>query len=363
MPQEQHERMPYDEARTLRRGDLLVTTTVTSGCDSEDEERSYPAGTPAKVLSTRIINGHQGFGVTVAVGPDEDTAIIAVYDQADDDGYAFVRDPSIAAERQAFPFTATPNMGSAGAELMALSFRLQKDPAHADQAKRVQEIGAWTSMRSPSDLERGAVAVMGSMMAAMRRRGFAFSDDLPVSEQFAQWLDAIPDPLPGQPGHVEQRTLNPLERRDVFEAQVDVGEVRHWAAVDTDHAYAHDAAVRPDGVAGRALVHAVGDAVKLLVQGTTVVLRLRSSGGALEVVGPGIASLDKATNAPRRPSIEAYRNAAILLGRLADDQEAAAFVAKGIDMALEDGKVAMRYATTAVDAASSIRDALNEVAR
>jgi hypothetical protein len=177
-----------------------------------------------------------------------------------------------------------PVMESAGAELMALSFRLEKSPEFAADAARVREIGAWASFARQSDMEKAMLQILGSMMDAMRRRNFAFSEELPIGAQFRTFLDGIPDPLPGEIGHVDQATLPPSERRDVFEARIESADVRRWTGGDgVERSIAVDATVTPEGVTGVCSVYAEGDATPLLVDGA--VLKLRSAGGALKVVG------------------------------------------------------------------------------
>lgn len=88
-------------------------------------------------------------------------------------------------------FSAEKRMGSAGAELMALSHRLATQTEFAKEADRIREIGAWVSLGRTSDLETASLKVMGSMIRAMRRRNFAFSDDRPISTQFEEFLDGV----------------------------------------------------------------------------------------------------------------------------------------------------------------------------
>lgn len=181
-----------------------------------------------------------------------------------------------------------PAMESAGAELMALSFRLEKSPEFAPDAARLREIGAWASFARQSDMEKAMLQILGSMLDAMRRRNFAFSEELPIGAQFRTFLDGIPDPLPGEVGYIDQATLAPSDRRDVFDAKVESADFRRWTGGDgVERAIAIDATVTPKGVAGVCSVYAEGDTTPLLVNGA--VLKLRSAGGALKVVGPADA--------------------------------------------------------------------------
>ena len=180
---------------------------------------------------------------------------------------------------------ADPSMDSAGAELMALAFRLEEHPEFAADAARVREIGAWASTGRMSDMEKSLIAVVGSMVRAIRDRNLVFHDDLPMKDQFISFLENLPDPLPGQPGYVDQNTLPPLERRDTFEAEVDIGEVRQWTAADNiERAIAPNCNVRPlGGQPGEAMIYAEGDQVSIFAANTTCTLKLRCYGGALRV--------------------------------------------------------------------------------
>lgn len=178
-----------------------------------------------------------------------------------------------------------PNMESAGAELMGLAHDMEGIPDLADRAERIREIGAWVSVSRMSDAERGLINMLGAMFGAMQRRNFVFSEDAPISKQFETFLDSIPDPLPGEIGYVDQNTLPPQERRDVFEAEVEMSDVRTWTAYDgITRGIAKLCAVRPQGgVVGHCSVFAEGGTVALLKDGGIATLRLRSIGGSLKI--------------------------------------------------------------------------------
>ena len=151
-----------------------------------------------------------------------------------------------------------------------------------------------------------------------------------------------------------------MKRRDEFHAVVETGTVRRWTdAVGVEHALTGEVDVRPDGVPGRAVLHAKGDLAPLLEQESRVVLRLRSTGGALEVVGSGFPMPERTA----KPTAQASRHAAVLLHTVPFDQETSAVLAKGLDLFLSDPKLSSRYDGPTVDAAARIRDALDRVAR
>lgn len=90
---------------------------------------------------------------------------------------------------------AEPHMESAGAELMALSHRMQKTEGFTpEEAERVREIGAWISVGRQSDLERSLIQVVGAIITGMRSRGFAFDDNAPIASQFLRFIDDLPKP-------------------------------------------------------------------------------------------------------------------------------------------------------------------------
>lgn len=184
------------------------------------------------------------------------------------------------------PRYAEPYMESAGAELMNLAWRMQDHPDFSQDAQRIREIGSWISMNQTSDLEKSLMQVVVAVVGAIRKRNIEFRDDLPIASQFIAFLDSIPDPLPGEQGYIDQATLPPLERKDIFEAKIEIGDVRTWEANDgTKYAQA-DCLVAPiNGVAGEALVFAQDQNVDLLVNGATKILKLRSARGALKVEG------------------------------------------------------------------------------
>lgn len=190
------------------------------------------------------------------------------------------REPTIHAE---------PKMDSAGAELMALSFRMARHSEFAADADRLREIGAWISMGRTSDMEMSLVKVIGAMVGTIRRRNIEFREDLPMAPQFLEFLEELPDPLPGQRGYVDQDTLSPTQRRDTFAAEVEMADVRTWTAHDeVIRAVARECRVKPPGgVAGDAMIFAEGpNEVALLTGPASRALTLRSSGNALRVVGP-----------------------------------------------------------------------------
>lgn len=289
MPQDGQEPMTIDEVRSLRPGTKVVMLTQNVGCDPDDVERTYPAGTAGRISSIDVLPTPQGLAVTVSIGDDEDKAIVAVFDEADGCGYAFRVDGAGAdATSSGNGLLVEPRMRSAGAELMSLSFRMEKDGNFAADAERIREIGAWITVDRPSDMQRATFEILGSLVAACRRRGMEFAEDRPISTQMIELLDRIPHPIAGEEGYVDQTTLDPLLRRDVFDAVVEIADVREWVAGDgVARALSHDARVMPDGVAGRAMLQAEGDAATLLKPDTTAVLRLRPAGGCLVVEGPG----------------------------------------------------------------------------
>jgi hypothetical protein len=180
-------------------------------------------------------------------------------------------------------------MDSAGAELMALSFRIEKHPEFAADADRVRQIGAWISMGRTSDMEMSLIKVIGAMVGTIRRRNIEFREDLPMEAQFLEFLDDLPDPLPGQRGYVDQSTLPPTARRDTFEAEVEMADVRTWTAHDQIlRAVARECRVKPSaGIEGDAMIFAEGpDEVALLTGEASRTLTLRSSGSALRVIPP-----------------------------------------------------------------------------
>lgn len=181
---------------------------------------------------------------------------------------------------------ADPHMESAGAEIMALAWRLSEHPDFSGEADRVRDIGAWISMARMSDIETSLYKMIGALVGALRKRGVAFNEDLPMGPQFEAFLASLPDPLPGEAGYVDQNTLAPSSRRDTFEAEVDIGEVRTWDAGDgVPRAIARECSVRPaGGLAGTEIVYAEGDATARLEANHTRNLRLRSTGRALRVV-------------------------------------------------------------------------------
>lgn len=177
------------------------------------------------------------------------------------------------------------SMDSAGVELMALSFRLSKSPEFADDAERIREIGGWISAGRPSDMEMTLLKVVGALVGTMRRRNTAFSEDLPMLPQFEAFLDAVPDPVPGEACYVDPNSLPLLERRDRFEAQVVMAEVNHWTAGDgIERAISCKAIVTPkDGTPGEAMVYAEGALAARIAEGVETTLVLRSTGGALAI--------------------------------------------------------------------------------
>lgn len=189
------------------------------------------------------------------------------------------------------PVIADPNMDSAGAELMNLAWRMKDHPEFAADADRIREIGGWAMVGRPSDMERMIAPVLGQLIGAMRNRGIAFDEELPMSPQLTGFLESLPDPLPGQQGYVDQTTLSPVDRRDAFEATIEMIDVRKWSSGADDakinHVIARECVVRPvEGVEGRAMVFARDDDVDLFEEGKTATLWLRSAGQALTVVPP-----------------------------------------------------------------------------
>lgn len=281
--------MTLAEARLLRAGSKVVMLTDNVGGDCDDVERMHPAGSVGRVTSLRELPAPQGLAVTIAIGEDEDTAICATFDESDGCGYAFR--PLGTDEDQAAlgaGLIVEPRMRSAGAELMSLSYRLAGTEDFAGDAERLREIAAWLWVDRPSDIQRASFEILGSLIAACGRRGMTFAEDRPISTQMIELFDRIPYPIAGERGYVDQTTLPPIERRDVFEAVVEMDEIRNWTAGDgVPRALCHDAAIRPEGVAGRALVQAEGENAALLVSGRPVALRLRPAGGCLIVEGAG----------------------------------------------------------------------------
>jgi hypothetical protein len=83
--------MTLTEARTLRRGDKLIVTEDTMGCDKNDVERIHPAGTIATVDAVEQMGNGQGWAVHVTIGDDE-RAIANTFDENDAGGiYPFER--------------------------------------------------------------------------------------------------------------------------------------------------------------------------------------------------------------------------------------------------------------------------------
>jgi hypothetical protein len=191
----------------------------------------------------------------------------------------------VTAEPQDVVLHPEPHMASAGAELVALAWRLKQHPDFAGDFVRVLEIGSWVSMERMSDLEKGLIKVVGSLVGTMRSRNLEFREDLPMEPQFVDFLQSLPDPLPGQKGYVDQNTLPPVDRRDTFEAEVDIADVRTWTAGDgVPRAVARACNVRPaGGVACDTMVFAEGDLSTQLEEGTTRTLKLRSYGGSLRI--------------------------------------------------------------------------------
>ena len=343
--------MTRDEVLTLKVGEIVIVQVECMGGDGDDVERTHPAGTEARVLGIRTLPAPQGLAVTIEVGEAERERIVSVFDESDECGYAFVRPVDQ-------EFIAEPRMESAGAELMALSFRLEKDPGFAADVARLRQISGWLSIGRIDDMHFAFLKVLGGMLDAMRRRNFAFAEDRSISGQFEEFLNTIPDPLPGEIGFVDQATLDPKERRDLFDAEIAVGDVRRWTPHDgIERALARDVAVKPDGLHGTADVYAEGDDVPLLADGATV--RLRSGGRALKVVGEG----DMGRTARETPPEEVSRAAATLLRTVPFDKETAAIVAKGLDLLLAHKDLPSHYEDGAVEKATSIRDALDLVAR
>ncbi len=184
------------------------------------------------------------------------------------------------------PIHPEPRMDSAGMELMALSFALEKHPDLAPHAERVREIGSWISMGRMTDTEFSLIRVVGAMVGTIRRRNVEFHDDLPMEPQIVSFLEHLPDPLPGQEGYVDQDTLPPTERRDTFAADVAMSDVRRWTAHDqVPRALARICTVSPcsGGMGEVTMVFAEGDLVDRIAEGETRTLVLRSLGGALRV--------------------------------------------------------------------------------
>jgi len=346
--------MSIDEVRTLKVGEIVVVNVECTGDDSDDVERAHPAGTEARVLGMRILPAPQGLTVTLEVGEAEDERIVSVFDESDECGFAFTR------AHDADGLTVEPDMDSAGAELMALTFRMEKHPEFEGDVSRIREIAGWASVGRMSDFEKASIRIMGGMMGAMHRRNFAFAEDLPISTQFEAFLDSIPEPLPGDVGHVDQATIDPVERRDVYDAVVEMREVRTWTAHDgVPRALALAAGVTPDGVPGTADVFAEGEAAALLVSDSSAVLRLRAVGRSIRAIGPG----DMQRAVPAAPAGHVSRAALALLQPVPFDPETSAVVAKGLDLLLADDDLTSRYETRAIDAAKAVRDALDAVAR
>ena len=343
--------MTRDEVLTLKVGEIVIVQVDCAGDDGDDVERTHPAGTEARVLGIRTLPAPQGLAVTIEVGEAESERIVSVFDESDECGYAFLRPVDD-------DFVAEARMESAGAELMALTFRLEKHPEFAGDIARLREISGWLSIGRIDDMHFSFVKVIGAMVGAMRRRNFAFAEDRSISGQFAEFLDTIPDPLPGEIGHVDQATVDPKDRRDVFDAEIEVGEVRRWTdRKGVEYALSRDVVVKPNGVHGTLDVYAEGDEAALLSDGATV--RLRSTGGALKIVGEG----DMRRAARETPPEDISRSAATLLRPVPFDKETSAIVAKGVDLFLAHDGLPQRYETSAVERATSIRDALDLVAR
>ncbi|MFZ3482104.1 hypothetical protein [Sphingomonas sp. 3-13AW] len=169
---------------------------------------------------------------------------------------------------------------------MALSFRLEAYPEFAADVERIREISAWVSTGGLSDMEASLLPLLGALIGTMRSRNLVFHEDLPMAPQFISFLEALPDPLPGQPGYLDQTTLRPLDRRDTFEAEVDLADVRIWTAADQiPRGLARTCSIRPAGaVAGEGMIFAEGGETALLEEGVTRTLILRSFGGALRIV-------------------------------------------------------------------------------
>lgn len=343
--------MTRDEVLTLKVGEIVIVQVDCMGEDGDDVERTHPAGTEARVLGIRSLPAPQGLAVTIEVGEAENERIVSVFDESDECGYAFVRPVDQ-------EFIAEPRMESAGAELMALSFRLEKHPEFAVDVTRLRQISGWLSIGRIDDMHFAFLKVLGGMLNAMRRRNFAFAEDRSISGQFEEFLNTIPDPLPGEIGFIDQATLDPKERRDAFDAVIEVGEIRRWTTHDgIERALARDVTVKPDGLHGTADVYAEGDEVPLLADGATV--RIRNGGGALRIIDEG----DMGRTARETPPEELSRGAATLLRAVPFDKETAAIVAKGLDLFLSEAHLQSRYEANAVEKATSIRDALDMVAR
>jgi hypothetical protein len=349
--------MTADEAYALHEGAKVVVLVECTGDDPEGVERTYPAGTGGTVTGVRVLPAPQGITVTICVGYDEDDAIVAVFDESDECGFAFR--PASANER--VDLAVEPDMRSAGAELAALSFRLEKHPDFAEDAARLREIAAWASVDRPTDLFRSTMQVLGAMAGAMRMRNYAFRDDRPISRQLIEMLDGITTPLPQEIGYVDQDTLPPIERRDEFVADVEMKDVRTWTSPDgvVRSLVRVGTVTTIHGLAGNEMVHAEGDLSTLLVQDTTARLVLRASGRSLIVVR---AYDEDAFPAADKPVASVSAAAASLLAPVPHDTEVAAIIAAGLDMILGHVHVG-RHATEAVAKAATIRDALEEVAR
>jgi hypothetical protein len=347
--------MTAHEVSGLVVDDEVVMTIDTSGTDHLDVERTHPAGSKARVASMRRLPAPQGLSIALAIGEDHETAIVNHFDEADDPAFPFRL-----ASDEAPTMTVEPLMESAGAELMELSFRLAAFPEFAGDVDRLRQIAAWASIDRMSDFEKGSIQVMGAMVGVMHRRNFRFHEDRPISTQFAELMDQIPDPLPEEKGYVDQKTLDPTLRRDVYDAVVTMGEVRRWTAGDgVPRSLAAECSIAPDGVRGKATIHADGFLSDLMSSNTTVTLRLRATGGAISVVGAGDMDRPIAT----KPTLPDSRRAASLLRTGPYDQETAAIIARGIDLALADEELSGQYEPTSVISADFIREALEKIAR
>lgn len=349
--------MTADEAYGLYDGTSVIVLVECTGCDPEGIERTYPAGTGGTVTGVTVLPQPQGITVTIRVGYDEDEAIVSVFDESDECGFAF----RPASANECVGLAVEPDMRSAGAELAALSFRMEKHADFAQDAARLREIAAWASVDKPTDLFRSTMQVLGAMAGAMRMRNYAFRDDRPISTQLVEMLDGITTPLPQEIGYVDQDTLPPIERRDEFVADVEMKDVRTWTSPDgVKRSLVRVGTVTTiHGLAGNEMVQAEGDLSTLLVQDTTARLVLRAAGQSLVVVR---AYDEDAFPTAEKPVASVSAATASLLAPVPHDPDVAAIIAAGLDMILGHVHIG-RHATDAVARAAAIRDALDQVAR
>ena len=197
----------------------------------------------------------------------------------------------------------TPDFSSAGAELIDLAGLIGNHAATADRADRLREIAGWISDGRPSEFERGAMRLMAAMVAAMRSRGQAFTEDRPIIDQFVDLLDATHGP--GDDA-VDDATSDPsrgiMDESRGFDAIVRMTDVQRWSGADgmpRAVCGASTLATKDGDVEG--LIHAEGFAADLMRSHSTASLRLQPSGEGWLVIGRSL--IDPSESEPPKRSI------------------------------------------------------------